>query len=88
LKKKKKKTKESLLTFRPSQPAGPPAPPRAGPRHLSLFLFFALADDWVPPVSFLPSPFLSSSSLLRRPAAAAAIPAVSLSFPLLLEQAN
>jgi hypothetical protein len=62
---KKKKKKRRKLTFLPSQPGGPAAhlSPPAAARHPPLLSLFPVdADDWAPPVSLSPFPFLSSSS--------------------------
>jgi hypothetical protein len=81
--KKRKKESKPFLPFGPSGPAARHPSPRAGP-PLSLFFFFlALADAWAPHVGLSLSPFLSSSPLPRRSAAAAADPAAPRLFPFL-----
>jgi hypothetical protein len=59
------KKKKRKLTYLPSQPSGSvahlPHPAVARHPHL-LYLFPVDADDWAPPVSLSPPPFLSSSS--------------------------
>jgi hypothetical protein len=83
--KKKRKKRETLPSHLSAQTAQQPAiflPPPA--RVLSLFFFFlVLADAWAPLVGLSLSPFLSSSPLPRRPAAAAANPAAPCLFPFL-----
>jgi hypothetical protein len=72
--KKRKEKRETLPSHLSAQTTQQPAillPARA--HVLSLFFFFfALADAWAPLVGLSLSPFLSSSPLPRRPAAAAA----------------
>jgi hypothetical protein len=81
--KKKRKKGETLPSHLSSQTAQQPAILLPAPAHvLSLFFFFfALADAWAPLVGLSLSPFLSSSPLPRRPAAAAANPTAPRLFP-------
>jgi hypothetical protein len=61
-KKRKKKTKPYLLTFRPKRPSGPSAITPRRPASPSLFFFsFAVADARSPPVSLSLPPSFSSS---------------------------
>jgi hypothetical protein len=85
-KREKKKANPSYLSAQAAQQPTSPSSRRSTPSlsfSFSLLPLMAGSHDQLPP-----SPFLSSSPLLRRHAAAAVIPAVSLFFPLLLEQAN
>jgi hypothetical protein len=82
---KKRKKRETLPSHLSAQTAQQPAILHPVPAHvLSLFFFFfARTDAWAPLVGLSLSPFLSSSPLPRRPAAAAANPAAPRLFPFL-----
>jgi hypothetical protein len=68
LKKKRKKRKQTLLTFRPSQACRPTKPSRSGPPNRPPFLFFSAdADTWAPPVSLTLSPSFLLPHLAAQP---------------------
>jgi hypothetical protein len=67
LKKKKKKNKGTLLTFRPSRPAGPSSLSRSSPPTRPSFSFSFYHLHAGPACQLLPSPFLSSSSSPAQP---------------------
>jgi hypothetical protein len=82
LKKKRKKEKAYLLTFRPSQACRPTKPSRSSPPNRPPFLFPADADTWAPPVSLSPSPSFLLLHLAAQPTRRRrAIPATPRHFP-------